>query len=108
MGTLHDYFIVSLRGSGLPLPQANVTLAPGCTVQYAWPEQRLVLEFIGGVGHCATESHAADQLLADLGYRVFRFTPRWLRSGDVTELLQQFLRPDEPDEQDISTLQEAA
>jgi very-short-patch-repair endonuclease len=70
------------RGHRIPLPQVDVRIGR-YTVDFLWPEQRLVGETDGYVAHRGRQAFEDDRAreldLHALGYRVRRFTYRQVR-----------------------------
>ena len=70
-----------IRGAGLPRPLTNVNVA-GYEVDFAWPEQRLIIEVDGYEFHRSREAferdRARDAALLAAGHRVLRVTWRQL------------------------------
>src|SRR5215218_230501 len=68
-------------GAGLPRPLTNVNVA-GYEVDFAWPEQRLIIEVDGYEFHRSREAferdRARDAALLAAGHRVLRVTWRQL------------------------------
>ena len=56
---LERLFLALVRQAGLPLPQVNVSLGP-LTPDFAWPEQRLVVEADSHRWHATREAKRRD------------------------------------------------
>jgi very-short-patch-repair endonuclease len=91
-------FLSLLRQSDLPLPESNVRVA-GYEVDFAWPEQRLVVETDGWSTHSSPQSFEGDRRrdaeLVARGYRVVRVTRRRLAEDEagVAALIADALAP---------------
>jgi very-short-patch-repair endonuclease len=67
---------------------------------FAWPEERILLEIEGGVfvrgRHVRPAGYERDclkySLAASLGYLVLRFTPNHIESGEAIEILLETLK----------------
>lgn len=84
---LERRFLALCRRHGLPKPQTQVIVG-AYTVDFLWPNQRLIIEADGyethGI-HAAFEAdRARDAQLKLLGYDVIRFTWRQLRDDAET------------------------
>jgi very-short-patch-repair endonuclease len=80
---LEDEFMALLREADFPLPQVNVVVA-GFTVDFYWPEWRLVVELDGRAYHSSPRTFEADRVkdtvLQRAGCRVMRVTRKRLRN----------------------------
>jgi very-short-patch-repair endonuclease len=93
---LERRFLELTRDAGLPAPHANATIA-GLSVDFCWPEQRLVVEVDGFAFHRTRRSFESDRRrdvrLQVAGWRVVRVTQAALERGraallaDLRELL---------------------
>ena len=94
--TLERDFLALVRGAGLPEPSANV-LVEGVLVDFFWARERLVVEVDSYLYHQSRRAFEADRerdrRLIRAGYRVLRYTDRWLAShpGEVIAELQAAL-----------------
>ncbi len=70
-------FLSLVRSSGLPRPEVNSLIA-GRRRDFAWPEQRVVVETDGHRYHSSRRAkrrdHRRDRRLTALGWRPLRFT----------------------------------
>jgi very-short-patch-repair endonuclease len=70
-----------IRDANLPLPLTNVRLH-GHTVDFCWPQNRLIVEFDGFAFHghrrAFERDRKRDRTLVAAGYRVIRITWRQL------------------------------
>ena len=68
-----------IRDAGLPMPLVGATIA-GHRADFAWPEQRLIVEIDGWAAHgnraAFERDRARDVAHALAGWRVVRFTAR--------------------------------
>jgi very-short-patch-repair endonuclease len=73
-----DRFLELVRAGGLPEPEFNVRLLGRYKVDALWRSHRLVVELDGYAFHSTKWSfetdHERDQVLADAGFAVMRFT----------------------------------
>jgi very-short-patch-repair endonuclease len=86
-----------LRIAGLPEPLAEFVFAPPrkFRADFAYPEQRLLIEVEGGVYQIGRHQRPAGfekdcekyNLAALLGYRVLRFTPAMIERGEAIETI---------------------
>lgn len=88
---LEDAFLAFLAETTLPAPNVN-TIVEGEEVDFAWPEQRLVVELDGFDTHSTRQAfeddRARDRKLQAAGWRVMRVTWRQLH-GDPRTLERQ-------------------
>ena len=93
---LEEEFFLLVRAAGLPQPEVNVKLGP-YTVDFLWPEARLVVETDGGASHDRPAQRERDSrrdaYLATAGYRTARFTYGQVldRPGEVLSVLDALL-----------------
>ncbi len=84
-------FLAALRSAGLPRPLVNHSVAP-YTADFAWPEQRVVVETDGWRFHghrlAFEDDRARDADLAARGWIVVRITWRQLQSSPTLVLVQ--------------------
>ncbi|MHB1833621.1 MAG: DUF559 domain-containing protein, partial [Solirubrobacteraceae bacterium] len=89
-------FLDLVRAAGIPEPSANV-LVEGLLVDFLWPQERLVVEIDSYRYHQSRRAFEADRerdrRLMRAGYRVLRYTDRWLEAhpGDVIAELKAVL-----------------
>ncbi len=95
-------FLDALRTAGIeePARQFIVDLPDGskAIVDFAWPERRKLIEFVGLEVHADSRAHAADTLREDdiitaTGWQLRRFAPETLRTNprDVARRVIRFL-----------------
>ncbi len=81
-------FLRALRRAGIEEPVRQFVVDLGCgakaTVDFAWPERRKLVEFLGLETHADSRAHAADTLREDdivsaTGWELRRFAPETLR-----------------------------
>lgn len=95
-------FLQELRRAGIeePVRQFVVDLGLGekATVDFAWPERRKLIEFVGLESHANSRAHAADTLREDdiitaTGWELRRFAPETLRRQpeEVARRVHRFL-----------------
>jgi very-short-patch-repair endonuclease len=81
---LEAAFLALCRRRGLPPPRVN-TVVEGFEVDFAWPEQRLIVETDGyrrhGTRAAFERDRARDAALTAAGWRVVRFTHRQVLRG---------------------------
>ena len=84
-------FFAALRKAGLPRPLVNHVIAP-YTADFAWPEQRVVVETDGWRFHghrlAFEDDRARDADLAARGWIVVRITWRQLQGSPTLVLVQ--------------------
>lgn len=87
---LEKAFLALCRRHGLPRPGVNTYVA-GFEVDFAWPEQRLIVETDShrhhGTRAAFERDRARDARLTAQGWRVVRFTYRQLLSGEAATVL---------------------
>lgn len=94
-------FLALCRHSSLPMPEVNVTIGRW-TVDFAWPQRRLVVEtdsYRYHQGKIAFEDdHERDFALREFGYDVVRLSERHLTTDRdrVVARLRELLRRTEP------------
>jgi len=94
---LESRFLGLCRRHRLPRPEVNVPLGP-FTVDFLWPENRLVVELDGYRAHAGRTAFEADRgrdvELKALGYEVVRLTWRQVTTepGDVARAVRGVLR----------------
>lgn len=78
---LEELFLELIRAANLPLPRSNI-LVHGELVDFAWPQQRLIVEIDSYAFHSNREAFESDRRrdaqLQKRGWRVLRFTDRRL------------------------------
>jgi very-short-patch-repair endonuclease len=94
-------FLRCLRDAGIeePVRQLTIDLPTGAkaTVDFAWPDRRKLIEFVGLETHADSRAHAADTLREDdlgaAGWQLRRFAPDTLRRNpeDVARRVLRFL-----------------
>jgi very-short-patch-repair endonuclease len=95
-------FLRELRAAGIeePVRQFEVTLPDGskAVVDFAWPDRRKLIEFVGLEVHADSRAHAADTLREDdiltaTGWQLRRFAPETLRRNpeEVARRVIRFL-----------------
>ncbi|HVF31497.1 MAG TPA: hypothetical protein VM933_00560 [Acidimicrobiales bacterium] len=94
-------FLRCLRDAGIeePVRQLAIDLPGGrkATADFAWPERRKLVEFVGLEVHADSRAHAADTLREDdiqsVGWQLRRFAPSTLRRDpeDVARRVVRFL-----------------
>jgi very-short-patch-repair endonuclease len=90
---LESRFLALCRRHRLPQPEVNVPLGP-FTVDFLWPETRLVVELDGYRAHAGRTAFEADRArdveLKALGYDVLRLTWRQVTTepGDVARTVR--------------------
>lgn len=87
---------------GLPKPEPEYRFHPTrkWRADFCWPERRVMVEVDGGafVGgrHTSGSGFVKDMekqnAAALLGYRLFRFTPRQVQSGEALNVLTEALK----------------
>ena len=90
---LESAFLLRCRRGGLPPPRIGVRIGP-YTVDFLWPEQRLVVETDGYAAHAGWQAfqddHVRDSRLTARGYYVQRFSD-WQLTHEP-ELVMRTLR----------------
>jgi very-short-patch-repair endonuclease len=75
---LEQRFLDIVARHNLPRPRVNTRIA-GCEVDFAWPEERVVVETDGYAAHGTRKAFVADRLrdrrLRRAGFEVVRLTP---------------------------------
>ena len=94
-------FLRCLREAGIeePVRQLTIDLLDGskATPDFAWPERRKLIEFVGLEVHADSRAHAADTLREDdigaVGWQLRRFAPETLRRNpeEVARRVIRFL-----------------
>jgi very-short-patch-repair endonuclease len=94
-------FAALLTRAGLPLPVPEFRFEPQrrWRADFAWPDQKLILEVEGGVFIRGRHSRGAGMLgdfekynrAAVLGWRLLRCTPKGLYDPETITMLQQAL-----------------
>jgi very-short-patch-repair endonuclease len=83
---LERRFVSLVRKAGLPRPLINTTIGP-YEVDFAWPEERVVVELDGWSAHghrfAFERDRARDADLVARGYLVLRYTWRQLRDNPL-------------------------
>jgi len=84
---------------GLPTPQTEVRFHPKrkWCFDYAWPDLHIAVEIEGAVwvhgrhtrGSGFTQDMEKYNEAGKLGYRVFRFTPQQLKSGEAQAFMKE-------------------
>jgi len=98
---LELYFALQVEAIGLPEPEREY-LVPGVPrfrYDFAWIEQKLLVEINGGtwghMGHSTGKGIARDyrknRLPQALGWRCYSFTGDEVRSGEAVEVIRQAL-----------------
>jgi very-short-patch-repair endonuclease len=93
---LERRFLALCRRHRLPRPEVNLRVGP-FTVDFLWPERRLVVEVDGYRAHSGRSAFESDRArdveLRLLGYEVVRFTWRQLtdRPREVADVLRKLL-----------------
>ncbi len=99
--TLEEALLALIRRAGLPLPAVNIRLGP-YTVDFLWPQSRIVVETDGRAAHeragARERDYARDAWLNSNGYRPLRFT--WAqvhsRPDEVLGALTAALKENDP------------
>jgi Transcriptional regulator, AbiEi antitoxin/Protein of unknown function (DUF559)/AbiEi antitoxin C-terminal domain len=96
---LEQRFLEILERHGLPRPLVNATIE-GYEVDFAWPEQKLIVELDGFAAHGRRSAFERDRLrdrrLARAGYGTLRLTDRMVRYDEeaiVADLAAFLSRP---------------
>ena len=102
---LESLFAFHLDLVGLPPPTPEFKFAAEAMGRqwrsdFAWPDKMILVEIEGGIWvkgrHTRGQGFENDchkyNAAAELGYRVFRFTPAMLHSGEAIALLERVLR----------------
>lgn len=94
-------FLILVRHAGLPVPTPEYRFHPvrRWRVDYAWPDRKLAVEIEGGAWtggrHTRGEGFLGDiekyNALAYMGWRLLRFTPPQIKSGEFLEILRRCL-----------------
>ena len=98
---LEESFLALCRTSGIPRPKVNARLGR-LTVDFLWPDHRLVVETDGHTSHATRRAferdRARDARLTVAGYRVVRFTYRQVtrEANAVAASLRALLTPSPP------------
>jgi predicted transcriptional regulator of viral defense system len=100
---LEDLLVAACRAAGVASPDRQVHIDPGDgdlapRVDFAWPQQRLILETDGARAHrtrrAFEEDRRRDQRLTLAGWQVVRVTDRQLRTEPrrIAAMLEDLLR----------------
>jgi very-short-patch-repair endonuclease len=98
----YSFFLAYLESHGISAPHPEFRFVPGrkFRADYAWPDERLLLEIDGGIyggkgGHSSISGILRDMEKGNLasvhGYRVLRFTPDQLYEDRTLEMIRQCL-----------------
>jgi very-short-patch-repair endonuclease len=95
-------FALQIRCEGLQTPEREFRFAATRRFRFdfAWPLQSLAVEIDGGIWSRGRHTRGAGverdmdklNLAAVLGWRVLRFSPRHVTSGEAIRLLSQLLK----------------
>lgn len=88
---------------GIETPQAEYRFHPDrrWRFDYCWPSQSIAVEIEGGVWSGGRHTRGSGFLkdmekyneAGRLGFRVFRFTPRQLKTGEAQNFMSRVLKP---------------
>jgi very-short-patch-repair endonuclease len=98
---LEELFAFQVKATGLPEPEREAAVIPGRKFRFdfAWLEQRLLVEVNGGTytkgAHSTGQGIARDYEKANLavlqGWRVLSFDGKSVKSGEAVETIRKAL-----------------
>ena len=101
MNALEEMFALQCEQAGLPTPLREYAAVPGRRFRwdFAWPDQRVLVELNGGtyahMGHSTGTGIARDYEKSNLavlaGWKAFAFDRRMVEAGTALELISRVL-----------------
>ncbi|CAB3784479.1 hypothetical protein [Pararobbsia alpina] len=101
LSPIEELFDIHVRAAKLPEPTREFRFAPPrrWRADFAWPDQRVLAEIEGGIfsggRHTRGIGFEADAIKYNtatlMGFKVFRFTGRMIRSGEALRVIEQAL-----------------